>query len=155
VGEVTRLIAAAAAYSGTALPIVCLSGQAGIGKTTLAIHVAHRAGGEFPDGQLYANLRGADSRGQDPADVLAGFLRELGLLPGAASRLLRRKPGANVMGGRRVEFVDMSGAWYSASTGESMSKIQREEEVGVAWLAAVGPGVAEGHSSESSTLGAC
>ena len=79
VGEVTRLIAAAAASSGTALPIVCLSGQAGVGKTTLAIHVAHRISGEFPDGQLYTNLRGTDARGQDPADVLAGFLRELGV----------------------------------------------------------------------------
>jgi hypothetical protein len=79
VSEVTRLIAAAAANSGTAFPIVCLSGQAGIGKTTLAIHVAHRVSGEFPDGQLYANLRGTDPRGQDPADVLAGFLRELGV----------------------------------------------------------------------------
>lgn len=79
VGEVIRLIAAAAAYSETVLPIVCLSGQAGIGKTTLAIHVAHRLCGEFPDGQLYTNLRGADARGQDPAEVLAGFLRELGV----------------------------------------------------------------------------
>ena len=78
VSEVTRLIAAAAAW-GTALPIVCLSGQAGVGKTTLAIHVAHRVGGEFPDGQLYANLRGSDARGQDPAEALAGFLRELGV----------------------------------------------------------------------------
>jgi tetratricopeptide (TPR) repeat protein len=79
VGEITRLIAAAAASSGTALPIVCLSGQPGIGKTTLAIHVAHLSGGVFPDGQLYTNLRGADSRGQEPAEVLAGFLRELGV----------------------------------------------------------------------------
>lgn len=47
VGEVSRLIAAAAASWETALPIVCLSGQAGIGKTTLAIHVAHRVGGNF------------------------------------------------------------------------------------------------------------
>src|SRR6185437_775419 len=75
--EVTRLIATAAGNTGTALPIVSLSGQAGVGKTTLAIHVAHMVAGEFPDGQLYSNLRGADSRGQDPADVLAGFLREL------------------------------------------------------------------------------
>lgn len=79
VGEVSRLIAAATAGGETALPIVCLSGQAGVGKTTLAIHVAHRVGGEFPDGQLYTNLRGADARGQDPAEVLAGFLRELGV----------------------------------------------------------------------------
>src|ERR1035437_4094090 len=79
VSEVTHLIAAAATSSGTAFPIVCLSGQAGIGKTTLAIHVAHRVSGEFPDGQLYANLRGTDPRGQHPAEVLAGFLRELGV----------------------------------------------------------------------------
>lgn len=79
VSEVTRLIAAVATNSGTVFPIVCLSGQAGIGKTTLAIHVAHQVSGEFPDGQLYANLRGTDPRGQDPADVLAGFLRELGV----------------------------------------------------------------------------
>ncbi len=79
VDEVVRLITAAAASSGTAPPIVSLSGQAGVGKTTLAIHVAHRIGDEFPDGQLYANLRGADTPGQDPAEVLAGFLRELGV----------------------------------------------------------------------------
>jgi tetratricopeptide (TPR) repeat protein len=79
VDEVTRLVAAAARTAGTALPIVSLSGQAGIGKTALAIHVAHKIGGEFPDGQLYTNLRGADARGQDPAEVLAGFLRELGV----------------------------------------------------------------------------
>jgi tetratricopeptide (TPR) repeat protein len=79
VDEVARLITAAATSSGTALPIVCLSGQPGIGKTTLAIHVAHRVGGVFPDGQLYTDLRGADARGHEPADVLAGFLRDLGV----------------------------------------------------------------------------
>jgi tetratricopeptide (TPR) repeat protein len=79
VEEVIGLIVAAAASWGTALPIVCLSGQPGVGKTTLAIHVAHRVGGEFPDGQLYTNLRGTDARGHEPADVLAGFLRELGV----------------------------------------------------------------------------
>jgi tetratricopeptide (TPR) repeat protein len=61
------------------LPIVCVSGQGGAGKTALAIHVAHQVGGDFPDGQLYVNLRGADASAQDPADVLAGFLRELGV----------------------------------------------------------------------------
>ena len=64
---------------GTAPPIVTLSGQAGVGKTTLAIHVAHRIGTGFPDGQLYASLLGADARRQDPAEVLAGFLRDLGV----------------------------------------------------------------------------
>jgi tetratricopeptide (TPR) repeat protein len=79
VDEVTRVIAAALGSVRNAPPIVCLSGQGGSGKTTLAIHVAHKIGCDFPDGQLYTNLRGADASAQDPADVLAGFLRELGV----------------------------------------------------------------------------
>jgi tetratricopeptide (TPR) repeat protein len=79
VDQVSELIAAAAEGELAAPPIVCLSGQGGTGKSTLAIHVAHRIGGDFPDGQLYANLRRADADTLDPADVLAGFLRELGV----------------------------------------------------------------------------
>jgi hypothetical protein len=77
VDEVCRLIAAVVGSAVAAPPIVCLSGQGGTGKTTLAVHVAHKVGGDFPDGQLYANLRRADGSGLDPADVLAGFLRAL------------------------------------------------------------------------------
>jgi tetratricopeptide (TPR) repeat protein len=77
--QVIRLIASAVGEAHGAVPIVCLSGQGGTGKTTLAVHVAHMIGSDFPDGQLYTNLRGAGGRGQDPADVLAGFLRELGV----------------------------------------------------------------------------
>lgn len=41
------------------------------------MHVAHKVRGDFPDGQLYANLRRADSSPRDPAEVLAALLREL------------------------------------------------------------------------------
>jgi RHS repeat-associated protein len=76
-GQVRRLIVAGERSMRAAPPVVCLSGQGGTGKTALAVHVAHQVRGDFPDGQLYANLRRADSSPRDPADVLAALLREL------------------------------------------------------------------------------
>jgi Tetratricopeptide repeat len=57
-----------------------LSGTAGVGKTALAVHWAHRARAAYPDGQLYVDLRGYHP--DEPvsgADALAGFLRALGV----------------------------------------------------------------------------
>ncbi|GIJ71925.1 AfsR/SARP family transcriptional regulator [Virgisporangium ochraceum] len=64
---------------GSGLRIAGITGMAGVGKTTLAVHVAHRIAGEFPDGQLYVNLRGAEAGRSDPAEVLGRFLRALGV----------------------------------------------------------------------------
>ncbi|WP_281251388.1 AfsR/SARP family transcriptional regulator [Lentzea waywayandensis] len=68
--------------SPTAL-VVVLSGSAGVGKTTLAVHWARRVAGEFPDGQLYVNLRGYDPSGRvtSSADAVRGFLDALGVPP--------------------------------------------------------------------------
>jgi DNA-binding SARP family transcriptional activator len=63
----------------TAVVILAIAGKAGVGKTALAVRVAHRLRPCFPGGQLYVNLRGAGSQALDPADVLAGFLRALGV----------------------------------------------------------------------------
>jgi len=68
---------------GESVAVVTVSGKAGVGKTTLAVHVAHRLRERFSDGQLYVNLRGAASRPLAAAEVLARFLRALGV-PGSA-----------------------------------------------------------------------
>ncbi|MFI9600178.1 AfsR/SARP family transcriptional regulator [Streptomyces sp. NPDC052043] len=60
--------------------IALVTGQAGIGKTALAIHWGHIRRDHFPDGQLHANLHGYDNgRPARPIDVLSGFLRAFGV----------------------------------------------------------------------------
>jgi tetratricopeptide (TPR) repeat protein len=60
--------------------ISAIGGTAGVGKSALAIQWAHQVARQFPDGQLYVNLRGYDpDRPVPAADALAGFLRALGL----------------------------------------------------------------------------
>jgi tetratricopeptide (TPR) repeat protein/transcriptional regulator with XRE-family HTH domain len=77
-------IAAAAGDQPTAVVISAIAGTAGVGKTALAVHWAHRVRGGFPDGQLYVNLRGFDPSGtvMDPVEAIRRFLDALGVPPG-------------------------------------------------------------------------
>jgi len=59
--------------------VAVVIGQGGIGKTALAVHVAHQLRGKFPDGQLFVNLRGVRQRPLGPRAVLGQFLRALGV----------------------------------------------------------------------------
>ncbi|CAM3954358.1 NB-ARC domain-containing protein [Nocardia ninae] len=77
--QIAQLINVLASTTRTAVPIATVSGQAGVGKTALAIHVAHMVAHAFPDGQLYANLRGVEPHPLAAGEVVAGFLRELGV----------------------------------------------------------------------------
>jgi DNA-binding SARP family transcriptional activator/tetratricopeptide (TPR) repeat protein len=67
--------------ASTAVVISAVAGTAGVGKTTLAVHWAHRVRHRFPDGQLYANLRGfaPGAAASEPGEVIRRFLDALGV----------------------------------------------------------------------------
>ncbi len=73
--RLTDLLAPAGASTG--VPVAVVAGGAGVGKTALAVHVAHALRDRFPDGQLYVRLGG--DYPLDPAEVLGRFLRALGV----------------------------------------------------------------------------
>jgi transcriptional regulator with XRE-family HTH domain/tetratricopeptide (TPR) repeat protein len=61
--------------------VSAISGMGGIGKTTLAVQAAHRVASEYPDGQLYLNLRGGGTNPLVPGEALQTLLQSLGVPP--------------------------------------------------------------------------
>ncbi|HEY3906743.1 MAG TPA: tetratricopeptide repeat protein [Streptosporangiaceae bacterium] len=62
-------------------PVTVVSGPPGIGKTVFAVRLGHRSRSRYPDGQLFADLRGHQPRSTDPGEIQGRFLRALGLPP--------------------------------------------------------------------------
>jgi predicted ATPase len=58
--------------------VVTIDGPPGVGKSLLAVHLAHELCEHFPNAQLFADLRGDEGEGLDPTVVLHQFLRALG-----------------------------------------------------------------------------
>jgi DNA-binding SARP family transcriptional activator/tetratricopeptide (TPR) repeat protein len=78
--ETSRLVHLLTDRGGETVAVAAIAGPAGVGKTTLSVHVAHRLRPQFPDGQLFADLRGIEEDDPvEPADVLGRFLRALGV----------------------------------------------------------------------------
>ncbi|MCX4973611.1 BTAD domain-containing putative transcriptional regulator [Streptomyces sp. NBC_00620] len=104
VNELSDVLAAASSEEGRVMAVSALAGIGGVGKTTLAVHVAHQARGAFPDGQLYVDLQGAGSRAAEPETVLGAFLRALGTADSAIPDSLEERSALyrSVLDGRRV-----------------------------------------------------
>jgi DNA-binding SARP family transcriptional activator len=98
------LSGAGANGEGGAVRIALVAGSGGLGKTSLAVHAAHQVRGRFPDGQLYVDLLGATPLPLGAGDVLARFLRDLGVdgrdIPVDEAELAARY--RTVLAGRRI-----------------------------------------------------
>jgi DNA-binding SARP family transcriptional activator len=92
--------------AGGTVVVAAIAGTAGVGKTALAVHWAHRHADEFADGQLYANLRGYDPAGEprEPGEVLCGFIAALGTPPDQIPTSLDEQASLlrTLLAGRRV-----------------------------------------------------
>ena len=109
--EVARTMAVYTSSAGAArsvAPFCAISGKAGVGKSALAMHIAHRLKGLYPDGQLYADL-GGGARGAPPGAshaVVTRFLRALGVdLASHATADEQEALYRSTLSGRRVLVV--------------------------------------------------
>ena len=97
----------AGADSAVVIAVIC--GAAGVGKSALALHWAHRVAERFPDGQLYINLRGFDPSGTPvaPADAVRGFLDAFQVRPSAIPRSPEAQAGLyrSLLARRRMLIV--------------------------------------------------
>ncbi|MFD5270293.1 BTAD domain-containing putative transcriptional regulator [Streptomyces sp. NPDC058335] len=109
--ELEWLTATREAVTGTAgtPAAVWIGGMAGVGKTALAVHWAHRAADRFPDGHLYVALRGSDPArpAAEPEEALRAMLTALGV---SAARMPAGAAGLTglyrtLLAGRRVLVV--------------------------------------------------
>jgi DNA-binding SARP family transcriptional activator/transcriptional regulator with XRE-family HTH domain len=89
--------------------IAALTGMAGVGKTALAVHWAHRIGDRFPDGHLFMDLRGFSPAGAPaaPAEILSSFLTALGVPAGQIPPCVAEQAALyrTLLAGRRMLVV--------------------------------------------------
>ncbi|MFI5619689.1 AfsR/SARP family transcriptional regulator [Streptomyces sp. NPDC051567] len=81
--EVAEVLAACRQDVREGPRVIAVDGMGGCGKTALAVRTAHQLAGQYPDGQLYVDLRGftPGEEPQLPSVTLGGLLRVLGVPP--------------------------------------------------------------------------
>jgi tetratricopeptide (TPR) repeat protein/transcriptional regulator with XRE-family HTH domain len=160
--ELARLRAAVArGLTGSGPRVVAINGLPGIGKTTLAVHLAHQVAGEFPGGQVFLELHGHDPHQipVDPADALYDLLATIAVV---RRRQIPRDPDARAaawrsyLSGRRLLLV-LDDAASSRQIrpllpGAGRSMVLMTSRGRLADLEAVSVSLAELTSEEASTL---
>jgi DNA-binding SARP family transcriptional activator/tetratricopeptide (TPR) repeat protein len=106
--ELSAMAGESAGLAGTVV-VTAIGGMAGVGKTALALHWAHQVASRFPDGQLYAGLRGFDPSGRPAtaAEAIRGMLDALGVPAGQIPSDLDAQAGLyrSLLAGRRMLIV--------------------------------------------------
>jgi hypothetical protein len=93
VKELQVLMAAPHSETETTLGIVAIDGMAGVGKTTLAVRLAHQLAHQYPEGHLFIDLHG-HTHGQDPLEpdaALERLLLDFGLSPAQIPQDMRQR----------------------------------------------------------------
>ena len=87
------------------MPVCVITGKGGTGKSTLAVRAGHELAGRYPDGQLFASLRGMTDTPAQPEAVLAQFLAALGDADPPATLAERTDRYRSLTAGRRILVV--------------------------------------------------
>ncbi|MEV4670619.1 tetratricopeptide repeat protein [Actinomadura sp. NPDC049382] len=97
--------------AGSAMTVIAIDGMAGVGKSALAVHLAHQLAGHYPDGAMYLELHAHDARQKpvDPADALDMLLRTIGVPVTRVPRALDERAAlwrSELAGSRAILVLD-------------------------------------------------
>ena len=105
VAEVSWLLGREPADESAEPQVIVITGPGGVGKTALALEVAHRSAGRYPGGQLYLDLGGTTAAPVPPGEALAQFLRAFGVETVPELVAERAAQFRTLLAGRRVLIV--------------------------------------------------